>query len=632
MIIQSAIKAFISGCQNLYNDEIIPNDASSDELGWITRDGHIELSYGRQAIGGYGLVGQIYGEWTAYRADGISVRYRKANGAIQYLSGSSWVNVITGLTATADYIAANYSSLAGTFVYFFGVDGIYKICTANPTNYTALYDSTKNFKGYAFIDQGRSILWGRKEDPTGLYGSHIDPQNSTVYTSVTSESVGTSGVLAFKSGHDTRTCFAVQITVTSTSEIYTDNFNGVLTGSLGGTGSINYMTGAYSISAATGGSANYQWEDSNIGGVTDFTKSATRLAGEGFVERQDIGGDAIMVVIPFAGSYFSLKRHSCYKFTLDTTDEAPTNTIFRTDIGVSSLRSAVASSLGILYMNTANASKPRLEIMVQNPQGDNFVTKQLFTNFAFEDYDYSDALLYNWDKYLVIGCKSNGNLQNDRMLLANIIQKTMDIGYYGIRCATQINGTLYGGDTVSQTTYELFTGFDDNGTQITNFWQGNGFTLSNFKSKSLALRFIENTLKKLKKIRFKGLIDPAQILQVYIAYDDGDFQLVGTILGNADYVDYTTSYAIGTTFIGQANMGGGDSVNVYGYYMEIKLKTPKFRKRMVKIVATGFGFASVEAITDWDYWLYEDRIPANYRLKQNVGLAGTPVDLPNPQF
>ena len=40
------------------------------------------------------------------------------------------------------------------------------------------------------------------------------------------------------------------------------------------------MTGAYTLSASGVGTVNYQWEMTNNKGVTDFSKSATRLAGE----------------------------------------------------------------------------------------------------------------------------------------------------------------------------------------------------------------------------------------------------------------------------------------------------------------------------------------------------------------
>lgn len=624
-VAQQTVKGLVSGTHNVLPNEDIPQDAASDSKNWLTRDGHIELAYGRQPVGGLGAAGKNYGEHTGFRVDGTAVRFRKVNAVIQVLVGSTWTNVITGLTTTADYTFANYQSLAGAFVYCFGVDGIYKIATANPTSFTSLYDSTKNFKGYAIIDRARTIMWGRAQDPTGLYGSWIDGQNAVsgatgVYTTITGEATTSlTGTLAFKGAGATRTCFGVAITITASGEVYTDNYNGVLTGSLGGTGTINYTTGAYTLSNAGVGTAAYQWENSNLRGVTDFSKSATRLAGEGFVLRQDAGGDAIQNVLVIDGSYFSLKKHSCYRYVPDAADTAPLNEIFRTDIGVSSLRSATATGKGILYMNTANPTEPRLSIIQRNPLGDNFDATPLFPQYDFTQFSYADCMVDSWDRYVLIGCNS-GVTENDTLLVGDVLTNTIDRTDYGIRTSTKANGYLYGGDPLSQTTYELFTGFDDVGVALSNYWDSKGET------------FGDDVLKKEKRLRFKGRIVPDQRVSVYESLDDTDFTLVGTILGSGVYVDYGSSQAIGTNMIGTANLGGGDTVDSYQFFIELKVKTAKFRKRMIRFVAEGIGYVSIERITDFDIWTYQDKMPSKYRTKQNVSLDGTVTDQANPSY
>ena len=624
--LEQTLKEFKSGTHNLSPDETIPKDAASASTNWQTIFGAIQLIYGRQVQGAAGAAGKNYGEHTAYQANGTAVRFRKVDGKIQYLNSSSvWIDVITGLTTAADYVFSNYQSLAGAFVYIFGVDGIYKIATANPGSYTALYDSTKNFKGYGLIDKGRTIMWGFATDPTGLRGSWIDNQlavsgSTGVYTAVSGEATTTgSGTLAFKAAGSTRTCFGILLTLTGTGEVYTDNYNGILTGSLGGTGTINYTTGEYTLSNTGAGTVAYQWENSNLRGVTDMTRSATRLAGEGFVIRQDVGGDAIVVVLPLAGSYFSIKKHNAYQLTLDVTDLAPTNVVFRTDIGVASLRSATATGRGIFFINTANPSEPTVQLLTQNPLGDNFDVKPLFNHFAFENYTFTDALVDNWDRYLVIGCAMEST-ENNKLLLCDLQQNTVDETSYGIRSSTKVNGVLYGGDPVSQSTYQLFTGFDDLGIALTNEWIGRGETMG------------DDVLKRVKRRRYKGSISPNQSVQVYESYDDGDFTLIGTILGSGDYVDYTASGAIGTDFIGQTTIGGGNTASVYPFFMEIKVRALKFRKRNLKFVATGIGYVSIYQATDFDIWTYEKKMPTRNRVKQNVALAGTPVDMNNPDY
>lgn len=154
------IPVFKSGVHNLLSDELIPVDAASDSNNFYTQDGRIKLIPGRLRIGAEGAVGSVQGEIFGYKVDGTKVHWRKIGTKIQYLNSSSvWTDVVTGLTATADYTFSNYSSLAGTFTYAFGVDGIYKFHNAVPASKNVMYDGSKNFKGYAFIDRGRTILW-----------------------------------------------------------------------------------------------------------------------------------------------------------------------------------------------------------------------------------------------------------------------------------------------------------------------------------------------------------------------------------------------------------------------------------------------------------------------------------------
>lgn len=624
MVDKSTITAFTKGTHNLLSDELIPNDAASDSLGWLTKDGKIELMYGRQAQGSIGAAGKVWEEHTATTPAGVSVRFRKiwtgSTGKVQYLSGSTWTDTITGLTN--EYATfSNYSSLAGNIVYVCSpTDGLFKIVVASPGSYSDVYLSTKNFKGWSIIDKGRMYLWGRKQDNTGLYGSYIDGQDSTVYTTVTTEvTAGTSGTLAFKGGGARRTCFGIALTITAGGQVYTDNYDGTLTGSSGGTGTINYTTGAWTVSAGGAGTVNYQWEDSSAKGVTDFSKSATRLAGEGFIIRQDQGGDAIKTVVPIEGSFFSFKTNSVYKYTPDPLDLNPTNEIFRTDIGIKNITSAVGTSVGIVYMDTANPTRPVLTILQRNEVGDNFTTTPLFPHFRFSDYNFDTLVLETWDKYVIASCRYDSS-NNNRLLLGDMVEKTIDVASYGGSAFTKNGGYLYMGDPVSQTSYELFTGFDDMGITLPNYWISAGD------------RYGVDTLKKTKRYRFKGAIAPDQSVSVYLSLDSDNYVLIGTILGSGEYVDYTSSYAIGTTVIGSGTIGGDDTVPVYRFIMEIKVRSFKFRKRNLKFVANGIGYVALETVTDFDIWQYQDKLPAKYRSKQNVSTAGTPTDQPTPTY
>lgn len=628
------IEIFKSGVHNLLPNEGIPQDAAQDSLNWVTKDGSIILAAGRRLVGAEGAVGAVYGQIFGYKVDGTKVHWRKIDTKIQYLNGTTWTDVVTGLTSGADYTFANYSSLAGAFTFAFGVDGIYKFNNANPGSYISLYNEAVNFKGHAIIDKGRTILWNRPNDKTGLYGSKIDRQDSTVYTTVTNEVLGASGsttytgTLAFKSGGATRNCFGLLITGTTGVgvETFTDNFNGTLTSDKGGTGTINYITGAYSITfnaVTTSGNveADYQWEDSNDGGLTDFQKSSPRQAAEGFVFPQDEGGDAIKtVLIGFDGVYYSLKSQSAYSLNISSDDTDAENLVYRRDIGVPSLRAAISTGQGIVFMNTANAAEPQLTRLERNPLGSNIEPKRMFPHFDFSKYTYDDCTMETHDRYIVVACKSSGATANDTLLLCDPNVNTVDVVGYNVRTMAKSAGILYIGSSITQSVYELFTGYDDDGSSLDNYWKGR------------AELFQSSRLKKYKKIRLKGRIDPEQAVEVYMEYDDGEPTLVGTILGAGSYVDASDKQTIGAQTIGSGLIGGDTVSSVSPFFMEIKLKHSKFRKRAVMFKALHIGHVDINFQHDHDVYYFDNKLPKRNRQKQNVSLDGATTDLDNPTF
>jgi len=623
------INIFKSGVHNLLDEEIIPNDAASGGYNWYTRDGRISLIPGKVAEGAKGVAGEITGQIFGYKIDGSKVHWRKMGTKIQYFDGTTWQDTVTGLTSSADYSFANYSSLAGTFTYAFGVDGIYKFHNAVPASYCSMYDSTKNFKGKAIIDKGRTLLFDRVEDKTGLYGSWIDNQRAVsgatgVYTAVSGEALAdvASGTLAFKAGGATRNCFGVTITDTSSGEVFTDNYLGVLTGSLGNSGTINYITGAFTITGQSGaGTADYQWENSNLRGVTDFGRSATRVAGEGFQFPQDEGGDAILSVLIGPDGYYSMKKQSVYRLIIDSDDTTATNEVYRREVGVPSYRAGVSMQLGIVFMNTAKFENPELMLLEKNPIGGEVIPKVLFPHFKFANYRYDDCTIDTYDKYVMIACKSVNAVDNDTILLCNIKNKTVDITKYAARTFAKNAGDLYMGSSITQTVYKLYNGYDDDGFTIDNEWIGNGEMWGS------------EDLKKYRKIRLMGSIGADQSYEVYINYDGNGKQLVGTVLGSGSYVDYTNPQSIGSNMIGQSQIGGDDITDIYPYLIEIKLKkVPKFRKRQISFKALGIGYVDISSQMDVEIDTYEGKIPSRFRQKQHVSLDGETTDLDNPQY
>lgn len=608
-------KIFNKGIHNLLVEDIIPKGASSGSLNWLTQDGRIKLIGGRQKVGADGTVGKINALWTGYTTKGLRVLYRKTADKLQYLLNGTWTDILTGLTDT-EFSCANYSSLAGAFTLFNGEDGFYLINNANPASAINIYSSAKNFKGFIIVDRGRTLLWNRKEDKTGLYGSYIDRQNSTVYTQVTNEAIGVlgatnyTGTLAFKAGGASRNSFAVSFSglTGAGTELFTDNYDGTLTSDKGGSGTINYATGAYNITfnAVTTGAvtSNYQWQDFTNKGLADFTKSATRLASEGFQFPQDEGGDPILnVLVGQDGAYYSLKQSSAYRLDIESTDLNATNIVYRKEIGLSNWRCATSTSTGIVFVNTANPASPVLTILRKN-QFDNVEPYPICPHFDFSDYDFDDASMDNYERYVALACKTKGADANNVILFINVADQTVDIVKYEAIVFAKDGIKLYIGSPISQDVYEILVGYDDEDLAIQNEWI------------SRAEDYGTNDLKKYKRLRFKGLIDVDQNIDIYQDTDNSGWSLIGSINGKADYVDYTNPQTIGNNFIGGQQLGGDDLSSAYPYFCELRVKMSKFLERKLKFVATGIGYAEISYHADWDILRFENRMPKKYRVKK----------------
>lgn len=601
------------------DSEQIPPQASQDSLGWISTDGQIELCRGRFLIGAEETAnGYVKWEHFGYKADWTAVHFRKINTIIQYYNGSTWADTVTGLTSSAEYTFSNYQSLAGTFVYATWADGIYKIHTANPWSFTSMYDSSKNFKGKSMIATARMVMWDLPNDKTGLYGSYVDEANATTETAEVLADTA-SGTLSFKAWDAKRTCFAVVITDTSSGEVFTDNYNWVLVGSLGGSGTINYTTGAFTTSQSGGGTATYQWEMSNNNGITDFTKSGTRLAGEWFLFRQDEGGDAILNVTYLDGSYWSLKSKSAYKLTIGADDTTANNNVFRTNLGLPNWRATVSTGQGIFFLNTAT-SETKLTILTPNTLGDNLYPKVLAEQFNFSQYTWDNCCMGTYGEFIIFSGKSFGADSNDRLFLYNFRRGTVDVIGYSARTIAQNGTSLYIGDSTTDNVYEILSGFDDDDQTIENYWIS-GDEL-----------FGTQNLKKVKRFRIKWVITPEQQIQIYSSSDNSDFTLLGTVRWDWTYVDYEENYNIGSQGIGMAIIGG-ESDNVLGntFLAEIKVSQSKFRKRSIKLIATGIGYVSVNMYQDTKIQNFWGRLPTKYRSKQNVSKDWTQTDLDNPE-
>lgn len=610
-----AIEVFGKGIHNIIESDKIAPGAASASLGWVTKDTSVELARGSIIFGNESTVsGSIQGDIIAKRNDGTLVFFRKKGTVIQYLNSSDvWTTVITGLTDGAWYRFNQYITTAGSFVYVTGVDGCFKIPTANPGSGITVTDITKSPTGttdygLSLISNSRMFAWDLTKNRVALFLSFIDTIN---YTDVLAEAIGSSGstnyvgTLAFKAGGSTRSCHNIVFT-DGTSTLVDDN-NGGFTGD--GTGTIDYATGAYNITftVVTVGSvtADYSFEDSNNGGITDFTfTSPTRVAGEGDVLPQEVGGARIQNVIPLNGKYYSIKDRAVYELDLTIDDTSATNNIFNANIGSLYHGSSVATNFGIVFMDTSNPEKPQLTRLERNLAGDKLITKILAPHFDFSPYTWDESMMRTFGEDIVFSGKL-GQTYNNLLFRFNVRLDAVDIHPYRADTLNNEGGILYAGDSLTENTSKIFNGFDDDGNVIENNWDGN------------ADRFGTSKTKRYKWEHLKGFISKDQSYDVEVSYDNGEFEVVATILGTASYVDLTQAITVGATEVGSSEVGGGgDGITAYYYEHEFKIRTPKFEKRILRFKAKGIGFASVSFIDEKEVQLSgaSRRVPKKYRV------------------
>lgn len=601
------VNTFTKGTINAFEDHSIPDGAASDSKNWLTKGDKIELRRGYKVLGTENSgTGSIDGLHVTFKANGTQILYRKRGRKLEYYdtSTSDWIEVGTNLfpaaAANDEASFANYASLAGNQMFVCTPNsGPYKIMTANPGSYTDLTDTAKNFQGYIKIKQNRMFLWNRTKDKTGIYGSYID---AAAYTTVSGEATTSlTGTLAFKAAGATRTCFAVAITITATGEVYTDDYNGILTGSLGGTGTINYTTGAYTLSNAGVGTATYQWENSNNTGITDFTKSASRTAGQGFVFRQDDGGGDSKTVASYGDVEYCFHRLKTWALTLTATDINATNLIYRDNVGIPNWRAAVPTGDGVYFIDDYDQTDPKFRLLTLNNISTQVIPVPVSNALDLKDYRFDKGVAEESGDLIIFGCRHKDSTENNTTFVYDKRYKSFDRLDYAFSCLAKYNGALVAGDSISDNVFELLSGFDDNGSIIPNYWEGN---LSDLGVRGL---------KKVRRQWIQGEISRDQTLKIYLTNDNGSYVLIGTQEGTDDNVDSVPRTVIGSDAIGEATLGGQTSTTVYNYVKEIKLRNGRFDKRKLKFEAEGIGYVSVSTITDYDIILNQAKLPTKYR-------------------
>ena len=609
----------------------VPDGYSPDQSNWLTLTNKrgIELRRGSHLLGATKQTdeGGITGLGVGERFDGVEVPFFSHGRKVKYYDQDADDTVEVGtnlLPSDADGEGVSifpYQNIAGSFVYLSSPNSsIYKIPTANPGS--AVDQSSNNYRGFFKFGQARGFLFNRNgdtagnEDKTSLYASKVDKVDLSQYPSqVTGESVGTGDAVEVTFTHTlvqrTGARTVMFATVTDGTETFVDDRNGNLVGNLGGTGTINYATGAISVTFNTAPAnlqaitASYYYEDATSGGICDFSIADTsnRQPGEGNIFPQFDGGGNLNSVFPLATVFYCFHAKKTWQVSIPVDDESGTDSIstnlpFRERMGVKSNYGANAGEHGIYFVNTADENKPefmRLEFLEGATEANIAAPKTLSELMDFSPHAFDEAVVFDWEDYVLLACQRvrNGvaDAFNSLLYVLNKKNGAWDRTDIPASRLAAWGGGLLAGDPITDNVFTIFSGFDDDENIIANHWTSG---LSDLEMQGT---------KRFTRFVVEGLIQKSQRFKVQFSFDGGDWVDGETIDGAGDYVDTATSVSVGSHTVGSKIGGGGATVTANPYRYEFRVQSPRFNYVRVRFEACvtdddgqeGGGYVSIHS-------------------------------------
>lgn len=436
---------------------------------------------------------------------------------------------------------------------------------------------------------GHGLIKGQYFIVTGIAGT-MNEYNGSVVTVVSADAnhittnLNTIG-LTYSSGG---TLFGV--------EYFTDNQEGILNSNLGGTGTMNYMTGNLVINFNTAPimsgviAANYFFQAAGSG-VEHFLIPGSPGATDAYLWPQRDSGGTLNSVQPFQGSLYCFHT---YRTWVETTDNATysnsTDVPFRNNIGTPFYKSAYPTGDGVIFLDNSNSAFPRFQVLsiAPNSTTDTVEPERLSDNLDLTQYAFDAPPVIYWENFYIFGCQNlvNGFKQpfNGTMFSMNTLSGYWDKLDYQASLLDEYYGSLTAGSSVSPNLFTLFSGFDDDGAIIANFWTSGIYNLG-FDGLKATQRFV-----------LEGLIQPPQSVQVYVSYDQGPFTLVQTIQGNDSCVSKGSPQLVGGNTLGSNTIGAG-AVYANPFLLDFNLASPLYNYIQVKFVATGIGYIELDRWT-----------------------------------
>ena len=406
-----------------------------------------------------------------------------------------------------------------------------------------------------------------------------------------------SGYLALKMAPTTG--FGIQIT--DGTERFNDDGNGALIGSLGGTGTVDYITGAYSVTfntAPTNGIKITYFclaESSTYGGILDFQQNSsdtTNSRSQPAFPQADGGGQAMGMASYQGISYdFHMLRTWNFSETRSSTGSAFTNLPYWSKIGIPYQRAFYESGDGVLFIDNTDAQNPSVSVLEIPPNSTNLtvVPVKLSADLDLSGFTFTKAIVYRWGEYDIMSCMNSKNgvvdTYNSATFIRNIYSGNWNQLDYTISCLAPWYGGLLMGDFLSPNCFVLFSGFDDDGSPIYNFWQT--------PAHDLGLQ----GLKEVDFLHLAGLMQTNQQVQVSISLDFGPYVTYFLLEGNASYVNAAQQVEIGGDTVGSQVIGaggGGGSVFANPFEVDIPIHVGPFEHISVQFQALQIGHAQID--------------------------------------
>ena len=446
------------------------------------------------------------------------------------------------------------------------------------------------------------VIWGvsgmtQMNNVITVVASVVDANNFTVPINSTSYS-------AYSSGGDV-----------ALAEVFNDNYDGTMTSSAGGSGTVNYSTGAYSVTFVTAPIASspidLQWfqEDSCSGGIFDFTYSLPRTNGQGSVFTQFNSAGPLQQIWPIADVEYCFHMLAVWQLQLTSDDTQANNLLYRQNAGTPYWRAAWPTGQGIVYLDIFNQVDPRITLLELTASTTN-VNPAIEPNpisypLDLSQYAFDKCAVFEFGDYYLIFAKGSTNgvpdPANDVCFLYNTVSGFWDILDYGATCLAIFNGTLLAGDAISPNVFTLFSGYDDDGDVIANRWTDAPTNLG-----------MEGQ-KVFMKFRVRGKIQRSQSINVYFIYDGGNPIFAYTITGTGTGVNQGNQTTVGSYTVGSKIYGGGGTIQASQFEVEIPVVSPRFEYVQVMFEATNVGWAEID-----EFAYMDNRFKSQRTLPNNI--------------